>query len=193
VLEWRGYTLAQTLPIASYLARELGHDDDAASAERRAWLEMTTSAAHLDMQVPYSQLLWLPADHERSALLATARALLAQLRARLHQLEYLLEERSTPDPFFGGDRPVMADYFVYESLSRARALFGGAFERTLREASRMRRLEAALAARAAIAEYEARGAVPFAVTTSPNEPALRERIANLVAAGELEAGPARQK
>jgi len=173
VLEWGGHTVAQTLVIAGYLAGKLGPRRGDETPEERAFLEMVAHAAHLDMQVPYSQLLWLPAECPRERLLGRARSLLTALDAKLGQLEALLvgcEAR-----FFGGTEPVVADCFVYESLSRGAAVFGAPFEKRLRRVPRLSALGAAMQDRPGIAAALER--VPFAVTASPSEVMLRERLA----------------
>jgi glutathione S-transferase len=176
VLEWHGHVVAQTLAIANYLAAKLRGEHAAATPEQRSFLEMITSAAHLDMQVPYSQLLWLPADHPDEPLRSAARDLFEHIVIKLGQLEKLLSATVDPGPFFGGMQPVVADYFVYESLSRACDVFGAAFEKHLREAPRMDALRMAMDVRPAIAAYLQRGGVPSQVTASPSEPRLRQRL-----------------
>jgi len=176
VLDWHGHVVSQTLAIASYLAAKLGYERAVRTPEQRAFFEMISSAAHLDMQVPYSQFLWLPADHPDPALRAVAASLLEALGAKVQQLEILHGATQPPGAFFGGVEPVMADYFVYESLSRAVDVFSSAFAGHLHNAPRMEALYAALGALPAIAVYVAAGGVPFQVTASPSEPILRQRL-----------------
>jgi glutathione S-transferase len=178
VLRWDGHVLGQTLPIATYLSAQLGYDK-ANSPEARAFAEMITSCAHLDMQVPYGPLFWSAADQPEAQLLQTARLLLDNLAARTRQLETLLVRAAGDGPYFGGVKPAMGDYFVYESLARACAVFGAAFESRLRDTPRMDALRLAIASRPAIAAYLASGRVPLLATGSPSEPRLRERLAEL--------------
>ncbi len=178
VLQWDGYVLAQTLPIASYLSDRLGHQRRAGSPEGRAFLDMITSAAHLDMQSPYGPLFWAPADQPQEQLLAAARMLFNGLGAKLAQLETLLDNSRGDGAFFGGAEPVMADYFVHESLRRGAVVFGEAFEARLDGNPKLAGLRRAMGSRPAIAAYERRG-VSLQVTGSPAEMALRARLAGV--------------
>jgi glutathione S-transferase len=103
ILEWGEARIAQTLAIATYLSDRLhGPASVTATAERRALLAMVTSAALLDMQVPYRRLLWTPADRTDGALAGVARGLLDYLGTKLLQLDRVLEELA--GPLFGGAR-----------------------------------------------------------------------------------------
>lgn len=178
VLEWDGARIAQTLAIATYLSDRLhGPASVTATAEQRALLAMVTSAAHLDMQVPYRRLLWTPADRSDEALAGVARGLLDYLGTKLLQLDRVLEELA--GPLFGGAEAAIADYFVFETLSRGRAVFGTAFGRWIERTRRLPALEAHFEARPPIARLFEEGRVPFCVTASPSERALRPRILGL--------------
>lgn len=179
VLLWDGLELAQTLPIANYLSLQLGHDRRASSPAARAFLEMITSAAHLDMQVPYGPLFWSPAGQSDEQLFAAARLLFNGLCAKLGQLESLFGRSGSDGAYFGGAEPAIADYFVHESLGRGAAVFGAAFEARLAATPRLAALRLALGARPAIAAYERAGKVPLQATGSPNEMALRARLTGL--------------
>lgn len=176
VLRWGDVTVAQTLAVAGYLAVHLGLAEASATPERRAHLDMITSAAHLDLQVPYSFVLWLPEDCEPERLRAQANALWAQLSRGVTRLGRLLA--ADEGPFFGGETPAMADYFVYESMSRARDVFGNAFDSTLDEEGSLAGLVHALDTRPSLSRYRERGRVPFQVTASPSERRIRERLAS---------------
>ena len=177
VLKWDGHVLAQTLPIANYLSGQLGPDHREPRPERRAFLDMITSAAHLDMQVPYGPLFWSPVDQPQEQLLKAAVMLFNGLAMKLAQLEALFERAAGNGPFFGGAEPAMADYFVYESLSRACAVFGPSFELRLEDSPRMKALSRAIASRPAVAAYLGSGRVPLQASGSPSEMALRKRLA----------------
>jgi glutathione S-transferase len=179
LLDWNCDRIAQTLAIAGYLEDRIGAGSrpGADTIRERAFLAMVTSAAHLDTQLPYSQLLWQSADLGEDALRDSAARLLAHLDRKLAQLESLLVQRDIP--LFGGSAPGLADYFVYESLSRGRAVFGAAFTRTLTSRPRLRALEAAIEGQPGIADLLVRRDVPCAITASPSERALRARIAAL--------------
>ena len=153
VLDWDGYRIAQTLAVASYLSEKLGLDAHLDAPEERAYQQMLVSAAHLDMQAPFSGLLWLAADATDARLLGRARRLLGALASKLQQFEELHGERGPADPYFGGAQPSMADYFVYESLDRACSVFGAVFEEKLAAAPRLAELRRALAANPDLLAY----------------------------------------
>ena len=172
MLDWDGTRVAQVLAIAGYLAARLEPNRATRSAEQRSFLDMIASAAHLDMQAPYSQLMWLPADCAEEQLQGVAQHLFGVQSARLAQLEALLAPHA--GPFCAGADPTVADCFVYESLLRAADVFGPAFGERIDAAPHLRELMHALDARPGIAAQRQR--MPFQVTASPSEPALRERL-----------------
>jgi len=179
LLIWGDLLLAETLPIAGYLEERLGLRPGPCTLEDRARLAMVTSVAHLDLQVPYRELLWLPADVPGERLRSTARGLLTQFARKLAGLEAELERSG---PFFAGAAPSVADAFVYESLDRALSVFGEAFRSRLEARAGLSGFERAMAGLPAIAGAREAGAVPFQVTASPTEPVLRERVRAEVAA-----------
>ena len=172
LLVWGELPIAQTLAIASFLERQRPRSAEP-SPEESARLEMVVCAAHLDMQLPHSQLLWLPADHPNERLRRATGRLRDLLLEKTHQLEALLQGS---EPYFGGAEPAMADYFVFESMTRASAVLGSAFTARLERAPRVQALVSAMHARPAIAALWADGSVPYLVSASPSEPVLRERI-----------------
>lgn len=175
LLEWQGNTIAQTLAIAGYLSDELklgGHSPDPGE---RAFRGMVSSAAHLDMQIPFSRLLWMPEDCSGEKLRSRAQLLLAHLVRKTEQMEALLSGVGRT-PFFGGSEPDVPDYFLYESVSRSCAVFGEAYSRQLARLDRVARLTAAMEARPRLRAWIAGGRVPFRVTASPSEPVLRRRL-----------------
>jgi glutathione S-transferase len=91
-------------------------------------------------------------------------------------MEALLARAEPREPFFGGRDPTVADYFVYESLSRGCDVFADAFERALRAAPALSALRSAMDARPRIEAYRRAGRVPYRVTASPSEPVLRARL-----------------
>lgn len=169
VLEWRGTVVAQTLAIARFLAGQL---DEPVGADAQALRDMLANAAHLDMQVPYSQLLWLPADVPGDELEARADALRAHLVRKSEQVDTLLPSHG----FLGGPRPCVAEHVIYESVSRALAVFGARYRHALDGLPRLRELHEAVEARPAIRALVRADAIPYAVTASPSERTLRARI-----------------
>lgn len=180
ILRWGDFELAQTLPIAGYLEDRLAPGPR--SAEQRAFLAMISSAAHLDTQVIFSQLLWRPVDQSEEKLLDALRRLLhVFLAPKLEQLERQLA--GCGSAFFGGEAPSVADAFVYESLDRGRSVLGAPFVRLLDKTPRLAQLELALRERPRIAALHGEGRVAEQVTGNPEEPVLRGRIDALL--GEL--------
>lgn len=179
LLDWDDFRVAQTLAIASYLAEKLPAQDRPRTPEERAHQQMVIDAAHLDMQVPYSGLMWLAADAPDAKLLGVARGLLEALTLKLHQLEVVHGSRGEVGAFFGGLQPSMADYFVHESLDRACKVFGAVFEEKLAFAPRLARLRSMLESDPEIVSYVAAGGVPTNVTASPTESAIRARLTAL--------------
>ena len=182
LLDWNDFRVAQTLAVASYLSAKLGFDDRLGTPEARARDQMVVSAAHLDMQVPYSRMLWLPGDASDARVLDAARSLLEALRLKLHQLEGLHAAQSRAGAFFGGLQPTMADFFVYESIERSCAVFGAFFEESLAATPRMAKLRHMLASHPELVAYARAGGVPQSVTASPSEMAIRARLEPLLRA-----------
>ena len=174
ILAWGEHRVAQTLAIAGFLTEQLAEGEPPSDVGERAFQAMIVSVAHLDMQVPYSPVLWLSEDVPDETLREAGRRLLAHLGRKIEQLERVLSGRR--GPLFGGAAPSLADFFVYESLSRGRAVFGSAFGGHLDGSSGLRALEAAIEERPGIVDLLTRRAVPFVVTGSPNERALRSRL-----------------
>lgn len=80
VLEWDGHQVAQTLPIASYLSRRMGHTQHL-DIQETALLDAVASAAYLDLTCVIRELLRpriMPRDEQWSGffaeLMATVRA-----------------------------------------------------------------------------------------------------------------------
>jgi len=180
VLTWDGHVVAQTLAIAAYLTEKLGQGLRHPSPEARSLQWMVTSAAHLDTQAPYSGLLWLPADSPDERVVATAHGLRETLARKFAALERVLAERAEPGGCFAGEEPGVADWFVFESLDRARSVFGPAMAPELAACPGLTALVDRLGKRPRIAAARSAGDVPFAVTASPSEGAIRERLPDLL-------------
>ena len=124
-LTWEGALIAETLPIASFLARRLGHydgRDDVAVAQ----LEGIVSVAYLEIIQPagdviYADLMWPGAD--------LARGLAFRLDRMQQKLACL--DAQLGDGWVGGERPVMADFFAGEAFELQRYLVGPAREQRL--------------------------------------------------------------
>jgi glutathione S-transferase len=177
LLDVEGVRIAQTLAIAGFLMERLDAER-VPDALARALHAMVINAAHLDMQVPYSTLMWSGAGLEDAAFEALAGGLLRHLTGKLGQLEAVHAERmGDAGPFFGGATPSVADAFVFESIDRARAVFGAAWAPPLASCPRMAALDAAMHDRIAIARLLRDGRVAWPVSASPTEEEVRERLA----------------
>jgi glutathione S-transferase len=172
VLEWDGDIVGQTLPIAGYLARRLGHYDglDAMGIAR---LEMVTSAAYLDMIFEVASMIWmLPPDTDaRDTPVFTRQE--PRIIDKIARFERALGTGSAP--YFGGDRPAVADYFVAEATGIAEAAFPTRVARALAAAPRIAELVSSVSARPGVARILAEGRRPERLTAAPHEPLVLER------------------
>jgi glutathione S-transferase len=179
LLDMDGVRIAQTLAIAGYLVERFDRAS-APDAASRAHDAMLINAAHLDMQVPYSTLMWSGAGLDDAGFAALAGGLLRHVTGKLAQLEALHVQRvGEGGPFFGGTSPAVADAFVFESLDRAGAVFGVAFQPALASCPRMAALDAAMHDRLNIARLFHEGRVAWPVSASPTEEEVRERLAEI--------------
>lgn len=173
VLEWEGDRVGQTLAIASYLSRRLGHYDglDAANAAR---LEMVASAAYLDVVGQVALMMRPPTpltDENEGAYFASYESMAIDKLERVERLLAAHDER-----FFGGARPVVADFFVFEAIESTHLLFGTRFETWLRSHPRLVEFRTDVAARPRIAQFFAAGGRSDRLTGSPHEAIVRERL-----------------
>jgi glutathione S-transferase len=141
-LTWGDVTVAETLPIASFVARRLGQYDgldDAAIARREAII----SSCYIDVLVRLADLMRADQTYPGGDMAHGFRTILS--RTVLPKLE-LLDAHLPETAWVGGDRPVVADFFVSETLELVRYLLGPARDAAL--ARRVPRI-AALAGRVA--------------------------------------------
>jgi glutathione S-transferase len=178
VLEWGDDVVSQTLPLASYLARRLGHYDGL-DAMQVARLEMVSSSALLDIVFEGALMLWFASRAGPEGEEATFQLHEARIAHKLERLERLLARE--PATYFGGQSPAIADFFVFEALDMTRLLFGERLERHLETWPRLAEASRALLARPAFARYLADVGRPDRLTGSPNEHDMRERLRRFVA------------
>ena len=176
VLTWDGHIVAQTLAIASYLAEKLGPGSRDLTPEARSLQWMVTSAAHLDTQAPYSGLLWTAADAPDSRVERIAHGLRDAVARKFTSLERVLALSADPGGCFAGTEPGVADWFVFESVDRARCVFEAGIEPALAMCPSLTALADRLGARPRIAAARDAGDIPYAVTASPSEREIRERL-----------------
>ena len=172
-LTWEGETVSETLSIASYIAKRLGHYDGLGAVEIATY-EAIVSCAYLDVVRSLADVLWAPLLYPGvDVALITPRKLDWSL-GKLVRLSALLPDDSGA-PWFGGSRPVVADFFLCEAVEVMRYLLGPA-----RDGSLQQRVPRAFARaellRARPSLAKAREARPTRFTASPDEPASVARI-----------------
>jgi len=118
-LSWGDAFVAETLPIASFIAKRLGHYDgldDSAIAFREA----VASCAYMDIVLRLVEVIRADAHHPGADL---QRSLAVALPRVLQKFEHV--DACLPDEhYFGGERPVMTDFFVAETFEALRYVMG---------------------------------------------------------------------
>jgi glutathione S-transferase len=162
--------VAETLPIASFLARRLGHYDgleDAAIAH----LEAISSNCYIEIMLRSGELIWADYMYPGADIGGALLGFTGRMLEKIGGVEALSPEAG----WFGGARPVMADFFASESVEVLRYILGPARDKALR--ARLPRLSAladSVRSRPAIARaLESR---PAQFTARPDEPAVVERF-----------------
>ena len=172
-LSWDGAVIAETLPIASFLARRLGHYD-AVDDARVAMLEGVSSCAYLEIGSRMGELLWANVLYPGVDLAAALPRLCSRVLDKLSRLEALLPS----DGWLGVERPTVADFFVAEAAEVTSYVLGPDRLASLR--ARLPRLfvhAERVRMRPAIARAWDRRPPNF--TANPNERAAIERLRSL--------------
>jgi glutathione S-transferase len=166
-------TIAETMAIASYLGRQLGHYDGLAP-EAIAWLESVTSCAYLEVLLRMGEVLWAERLYPGVDLANAFARSLARMLDKLGRLD-----RVTPAGWFAGQRtPTCADFFAAEAVETLRHVLGPAREPAL--ANRLPRLVAlADRVRARPAIRTAWQTRPGRLSTLPDEEEVLERLRGL--------------
>jgi glutathione S-transferase len=169
-LRWGDALIAETLPVASYLAHRLGHYDGL-DAAARARLEAVCSCCYVEVtmiagHVLWADLVWPGVDLEKAWSIHLGRML-----GRLASLD-----EDVPDAgFFGGARPVMADFYADEAYATWCYMLGPEREPALRERlPRLAALHDRVGARPRLAGI--RRDRPARFTGRPDEDAIVERM-----------------
>jgi glutathione S-transferase len=169
-LSWGPAIVAETLPIASFLARRLGHYDGLDDAAV-AGLEAVCSNCYIEVTLRTGELIWAELLYPGFDL---ASALPLHVGRMLEKLERL--DTQAPDAgWFGSNQPVMADFFAAEAVEALRYVLGPARETAVR--ARLPRLVALaqrVQARPALAT--AWTSRPAQFTAHPEESAVVERL-----------------
>jgi glutathione S-transferase len=167
VLQCGKEQVCQALVIADFLARR--HRQLPEDESHRLRLQMVASAAQLDIVDVSAQLFYQPAD-EGLAAHERIQRYLARVRERAQQFERLLGSAD----FFGGARPVFADYFVFDALLELRDIFGEQVATVVRNCARLERFYERVAVLPGIAR--SLQVLPSRTTASGYEPAVRAAL-----------------
>lgn len=177
-LTWGDTTIAETLAIAGFLSRELGHYAGLTNT-RIAELEGVASTAYLDVSGRFGEMIWSEVMHPG----IDPRAAFARTLPRVAQKLASLDAR-TPPGWFRGQEPGLADFFAAEAFETFRYVLGPEYEaRVVARFPRLADLAARVRERPRLAAvFESR---PACFTARPDEPdalAVR-RKADLSSAG----------
>lgn len=178
-LRWHGVEVAETIAIASFLARSLGHYEGRDNGEI-ARLEAVVSLCYTEVSLQIAQLLWLDLFNPGVDLAAAVPLQFGRLVARLTRLEAHAPEAG----WFGGERPLMADYFAAEAIEALRYLLGREHDDALRtRLPHLCALARRMAQRPALAQ--AWSTRPQTFTAHPDEAAMLERLRALPLAATI--------
>jgi glutathione S-transferase len=172
-LTWDGDTVSETLSIASYIAKRLGHYDGLEAAQIAKY-EAVVSCAYLDVVRSLADVLWAPVMYPGVDVATITPRKLDWSLGKLVRLSTLLPDDSGA-PWLGGSRPVVADFFLGEAVEVTRYLLGSSRDgflqqrvpRAFAHAERLRALPSLTK------EWEAR---PARFTANPEEPASIARV-----------------
>jgi glutathione S-transferase len=169
-LTWGNQTLSETLPIASFIAKKLGHYDglyDFAIAQ----LEAVSSNCYLEGLVRVYDIITLESVYPGADLQRILPRMIMGLLDKLDPVDDVVPEMG----WLGGERPALADYFAAEAYEAKRYLLGPARERWLKaRLPSLAGLAERIKQRPAIAEaWKQR---PATFTSNPNERAIIEKI-----------------
>jgi glutathione S-transferase len=170
-LTWDGPTIGETLPIAAFIARQLGQYDelDHFSVAR---LEGVCSHAYLEAIVRAGEVIWADFAFPGVDLVRFWPGVLGRSVGKMAHLDRQLQK----DAWFGGSGPAVADFFAGEAYETLAHTLGAARQPVLR--TRLPNL-AALAARirqrpSLSRAWERR---PPNHTAHPDEASVLERLA----------------
>ncbi len=175
-LTWGAHTVGETLAIASYLGRRLGHHDGL-DGDAIARIETISSGCYLEVLVRLMELFWADRLYPGCDVAQAFPAHLARMLEKLGRLEASAPGGSA---WFTPSRPAptFADFFAGEAVEALRYVFGEAREPALR--ARLPRLSAlADRLRAHPALAPAWSARPPTFTNARTEPALLEHLRGL--------------
>jgi hypothetical protein len=165
-----GETIAEALPIASFLARRLGHYEGL-SDHAIARAEGVCSSVYLDVMLRAADIIWGDVLYTGIDLSVAAPRIARRMLSKLERLEATLP--TSPERFLGEGRPVMADFFAAEGLETMLHVLDASPAERIR--ARLPRL-ATLAHRVREQPAIARLHRPDRFTARPDESAVLERV-----------------
>jgi glutathione S-transferase len=121
VLVWGDALIAETIPISSFIARELGHYEGLEHVAV-AKLEAVISSCYIDVLTRFGEVLWADALYPGISRDVTVLRPMSRVLEKMRRLSLLLP----PSGWLGGDRPTVADFFLAEGLEVARYVLGPA-------------------------------------------------------------------
>ena len=184
VLLWGDDRVAQTLPIAGYVSRQLGHYDGK-DAQEIARLETVASAAYLDLIISAGEMRYqLGATQDEAAWNSLFDTHVQRARFRIPRFEQLLAKLDSE--FFGGNNPVTADFFVYEAMLEWQDVLGDSLLDEL-ACPLLARFTKTISARPRISAYRNAGRRPIPFSGSPAD---GETLKRLQAAAKTRSGRA---
>jgi glutathione S-transferase len=170
-LTWDGETISETLAIATYVSKRLGHYDGLDAAQI-AKLEAVISCCYQDVVRRISDTMWAPMLFPGADVVATAQRQLGSALAKLDRISALLPDG---EAWLGGARPAVADFFVGETVELVRKVLGSERDVRLRERVPRAFVHAErLRERPGVAKAWATRPANF--TMSPDEPGAMDRI-----------------
>jgi len=184
LLIWGNDRVAQTLAIASYLSRRLGHYDGR-DAQAIAQLEMIASAAYLDLLLAAGEMRWqVGLAKDEATWNAWFDGYVQRARLRIPYFEQLLA--SADSQFFGDNHPAAADFFVYEAISEWQETLGPSLLDEL-SCPRLARFAETIGSRPSLSAYRNAGRRPVAFSGSPTD---ADALKRLQAAAKIRSGRA---
>jgi len=173
-LSWGDDSIAEALPIASYLCKRLGHYEGLSDAAI-ARLEAVCSCCYMDVGLRVGETLWAEVLYPGVDLAAAVPRILGRALDKLRRVSEILPEAES---WLGGSRPTAADFFAAEAYELARQVLGSTREPALaRSVPRLAAHAERVGNRSAIRAVAARRPPNF--SASPTETSAIERLQTL--------------
>lgn len=172
-LSWNGELVSETLPIATFLSKRLGHYEGLSDVQI-AYHESLVSNCYVEGIMRLGEIVWSDLIYSGLDLSGSMPMLLGRVVDKMARLSAI-----APSAGFWGDshakRPVMADFFAAETLHALRYVLGPKRDSALRsKMPRLFEIQEALEQRPSVAP--AFGARPAQFTGHPMEAAAIEKL-----------------